>query len=553
MISYSLPPSSGVLNQAAAMMAWAALAIALCATLRKRDVWSTAAVPTLLALAVLSIGIIGSAAWNQLPQPLALMSIGAVLATAALFMVGLACREAGYAESLISMLAAGLVTLGSMLALVCVIQVLAPQWADGDWIARTSLPGRAIGNMRQPNHVAVLLCWSFVSALWLGATQRLSKPLVMALLVTFGFAIVLTASRTGLVGLLLLSVWGGVDKKLPVFIRRALVFTPVLLAGAWFLAGALTQGGDQAVGAAQRMTEGGGSPARMAIWSDAIELIRRYPLLGVGWGEFNLAWTLSPFTRRSPVAFDHTHNLPLQLIVELGLPMGLGVLLLLIWGMRLLARSLRAAQGAEAVALRCAAMMLALVGLHSLLEFPLWYMYFLLPTALLWGLCSGRPTSPRPAPAEAQILPCSTLQLSCALVLTAGLVMLLDYSRVTVLYDELPAADMQFERAQQAWLFGTAADYAYATHFPASAQTLPAARRAAHLVVDARLLIAWAEALEAAGDIDRARYLVARLREFQAPEAKEWLRRCEAPKDSEKGAIGLCDGSSKTFTYRDFL
>jgi hypothetical protein len=353
--------------------------------------------------------------------------------------------------------------------------------------------------------------------------------------------------------LLLLSAWGGVDKKLPAFIRRALVFTPVLMAGAWVLAGALTHGGDQAVGAAQRLAEGGGSPARLAIWRDTIELIWRYPLLGVGWGEFNLAWTLSPFTRRSPVAFDHTHNLPLQLIVELGIPMGLGILLLLIWGVRLLARSLRAAQGTEAVALRCAAMMLALVGLHSLLEFPLWYMYFLLPTALLWGLCSGRSRSPGPRPTEAKILPCSTLQLSCALAFTAGLVMLLDYSRVTVLYDELPAADMQYERAQQAWLFGTAADYAYATHFPASAQTLPAVQRAAHLVVDARLMIAWAESLEATGDLDRARYLVARLREFQAPEAKEWLRRCDAPKDPETVAIKLCGEPSNTFTYRDFL
>ena len=37
---------------------------------------------------------------------------------------------------------------------------------------------------------------------------------------------------------------------------------------------------------------------------------------------------------------------------------------------------------------------LALIGLHSLLEYPLWYSYFLLPTAFAWGLalaslCAG--------------------------------------------------------------------------------------------------------------------------------------------------------------------
>ena len=38
------------------------------------------------------------------------------------------------------------------------------------------------------------------------------------------------------------------------------------------------------------------------------------------------AWTLTPFPGRPIAFFDHTHNLPLQLIVELGVPLGLATI-----------------------------------------------------------------------------------------------------------------------------------------------------------------------------------------------------------------------------------
>ena len=55
-------------------------------------------------------------------------------------------------------------------------------------------------------------------------------------------------------------------------------------------------------------------------------MIRQQPWLGVGWGEFNFAWTLTPFPHRPTAFFDHTHDLPLQLVVELGVPLALLVL-----------------------------------------------------------------------------------------------------------------------------------------------------------------------------------------------------------------------------------
>ena len=37
------------------------------------------------------------------------------------------------------------------------VQVFAPGLTDGQWIARSGYVGRAVGNVRQPNHLATLL------------------------------------------------------------------------------------------------------------------------------------------------------------------------------------------------------------------------------------------------------------------------------------------------------------------------------------------------------------------------------------------------------------
>jgi hypothetical protein len=53
------------------------------------------------------------------------------------------------------------------------VQVFAPEWPDGDWIAAPASPGRAVGNLRQPNHLSSLLLWSAIAAVALLELRRL--------------------------------------------------------------------------------------------------------------------------------------------------------------------------------------------------------------------------------------------------------------------------------------------------------------------------------------------------------------------------------------------
>ena len=171
---------------------------------------------------------------------------------------------------------------------------------------------------------------------------------------------------------------------------------PFLYGALWFLLSVWGHGSQHLFGGEARISLGANgdiSSSRFAIWSNTLAMIAREPLAGVGFGEFNLAWTLSQFHDRPTAFFDHTHNLPLQLWVELGLALGTLVLALLLVAFVQAWRRAWACDGDVGVAKRAAFMLVLLIGLHSLLEYPLWYAYFLLPTAFAWGLALARPSA----------------------------------------------------------------------------------------------------------------------------------------------------------------
>ena len=106
------------------------------------------------------------------------------------------------------------------------------------------------------------------------------------------------------------------------------------------------------------------------------------PLLGVGFGQFAWRHFLQVSAADPAVApglFDHAHNLFLQLLAELGIFAGAALVITLVaW----IAGVLREAASPERWWVLAVA---AVAGIHSMLEYPLWYAYFLGAAALLAG------------------------------------------------------------------------------------------------------------------------------------------------------------------------
>ena len=530
-LAVDLPPSVTFANQAAALAGWGLLCLLLAgssgAAARARVAGGEAAL--LAAFGLLSASALAAPLWAGLPWTLALSALGMLAAAALVARAGAAVARAGHALPAFHAFGVALLAAGTIGVALGLVQVFWPSLADGTLIAAITA-GRAAGNLRQPNHLSSLLLWALIALVWLHDSRRIGRAPAAGLYVLLLAGVVLTGSRTGMLGVLMLLAWGVLDRALAPAVRRALLLAPLVFALLWVALAAWAHATQHGFAGEAQLSKGDLSSSRFGIWSNTLALIARDPWLGVGWGEFNFAWSLTPFPGRSSAFFDHTHNLPLHFAVELGLPLAIVVLVLLgaaLW--RAFGAAARCADRATASALRAAFMLVLMMAVHSQFEYPLWYAYFLLPTAFAFGLCLAGPQAP-PAGASAAG-PARGLRLGAVALIAGGALATADYLRVVDIYapgaGAPPLAD-RIAQGRHSWFFGHHADYAeVTTEGQTPADPAQAFARAPHYLLDTRLMTAWARALHAAGQEDAARHVAARLREFNNPQSQPFFEVCE--------------------------
>ncbi len=545
-------PSPTFMNQAMAFALWPAFLLTTDLRPGWREPGALFAALLLLALAALATSVFGA-----LPAALSLSVVASLAAALVIAAGGAGMRARPDAEILFAAFCWGWVGCGFINIGIALIQVFAPDWTDGELLATSGIAGRAVGNLRQPNHLSSLLLWHCIAVIALLELGRLRRGLAAALLGLGVFAVVLTASRTGLVSVLLLALWGLLDRgRLSRFGQRLLWAAPLVYAVAWWLMDRWAKVSQHAFGGAARLAETDISGSRFAIWRDTLDLIIANPWRGVGFGEFNVAWTLTPFPQRPVAFFDHTHNLPLQLAVELGLPLAALVMGLLGLGLWLGARRAWQTGGKLGTTQRCAMLMVLMIGLHSLLEYPLWYAYFLLPAAWVFGYAlQGEPGTQAP-PVQPGLA--STLLSVAALLVVAGAALsVFDYRRVVVIFS--PGSDgrpleQRIVEGQKSLFFAHHADYAAVTSGMLQPDPAKAFDRVPHYLLDTRLMMTWAKDLAERGRLDQARHLAARLREFHKADAEEFFKDCpDAPKPAAPGLPFQCELPQRVPDWRDFL
>ena len=550
LLAFSTSPSPTFLNQALAFALWPSLLLTADIVPRWRSVAPLQAALILLALAAAAGSLFGT-----LPAALSLSAVATLLATSLLAAGGAGMRADPDAQSFFAAFCWAWVVTGALNIAIALLQVFAPGLCDGEWLAASAYPGRAVGNLRQPNHLSSLLLWHCIAVVALFELGRLRRGLAALLLGLGVFAVVLTASRTGLVSVVLLAVWGLLDRRLSKTARRLLWAAPLVYALTWEAMAQWAALSQQAFGGSERLAETDISSSRFAIWRDTLELIRQQPWTGVGWGEFNLAWTLTPSPHRPTAFFDHTHNLPLQLAVELGLPLALLVMGLLMWALWQAAARAWRTDGALGTAQRSAVLMVLMIGLHSLLEYPLWYAYFLLPAA--WAFGFALQGDPKAAPTAAPAPRVNPLVVASLVVVGGAVMSVADYWRVVLIFapgDATTSLEQRIAQGQRSVFFAHHADYAAVTSDIPQADPAHAFDRAPHYLLDTRLMLSWARALAAEGRIDEARHLAARLREFRKPDAEEFFKDC--PKAASAPAPGMpfqCELSQRAVPWREFL
>jgi hypothetical protein len=607
LVVHWLPLGQGLAAQMLAVALWGLAVIA----------WSVVAAPVpwrglaplLGALALVALGIAGSALIRGTPAGIWLGSLGVVASAALVAIAGAAAARSRPDESTRALMWGVAWAAGASLA-VAALQLAAPAWANPLWVAPAITPGRANANLVQPSHLALLLLWAWLAtAVWPGRATAsdpragvLPAPSagIWALFIAFGLqaALVATSSRAGLVASLMLATWAALDLRLPR--PSAWLLWTTALGGLAVTLGRVMMYPASALGAGASLVRPG---ARSGVFLDSLQLAAQHPLAGVGWMEFPAAWSLSPLGDRGPRYYDHAHNLALNLAVELGLPLALAVCACLVWGAWQLLRTVQRAAPPLQPRARMLLAMLAAAGVLSAFDAPFWQAHLLLPAAWAWGcavgLIAGRAlvreelVAPRAEagasegagegaregssegaregrasglggsgdsvfpgrPSHRRVL--ASLRTRRTMASLAGLSALAALGAFADFSQLLPAqaltqrglvAPAGVHPAGRSRLFQHYADHHVAAHNEAAA--LEVFRGARWVGIDTRVLAAWVRAQERAGRAEEARYLMQRALEFRDPAFGPWLAECRVVPPLQPPP--RCQPPARAFGWADF-
>ena len=468
--------------------------------------------------------------WTYGPTPVVMQWLGTATLVTVWWLTSTWLRSS--LQSLIQQVAIGWLVASTISALMGLLQYSQLTEPFGGLI-QSADPGQAYANLRQRNQLATLLAIGLVSSVWLYAVVGL-KWTALTCTTLIACADAATGSRTGFFQLLLLvgaAIWWRQGRLLAAcallayFISAAML--PTLLGMDVWSYGILSRVNESAAPCSSRLT----------LWSNVLHLIAQKPLLGWGWGELDYAHFVVQYPgQRFCEILDNAHNLPLHLAVELGVPVSALVCGVIgVW-------VLRNAPWRELNPHRQMVwMVLAMIALHSMLEYPLWYGPFQMAVVLclfvLWCVPRLSEVGP-PLPRANSMLRGCALSAAVAFV-AANLWVGWYYWRVSQLYLQVPdrAAvyrENTLEKVKDTWLFQDLAQFAELITTPLTKDNAKElntiANHLLHFSPEPRVIEVVIESSAMLGQDDKALYYLQRFRAAFPQAYAQWISRSVSDK-----------------------
>ena len=367
---------------------WGAAILGLCASLLllTKQYWQQPEIPRIvllpisLMLLVLLQYVLGKTTYFDQTLLFALYMLWATL----LMMLGHALREKFGLSVMFTVLAAFMLLGTELSALAGILQHY--RWHTLLDAVITSKNGMAVyGNMAQPNHYANYITMGLVSLGFLRLQLRSWQVVLLA--VPLLFVLVLSGSRSSWLYLLSMAALAFLWQRREQSCRHLLNYTLLLLLGFglmhWVVQIPWLAGASGSLTTVQRLFSGDSSGSiRLYLWHESWLIFSQFPILGAGLGQY--AWQhfqMVPLLQAANISglYNNAHNLVMQLAAEMGLA---GVLILFgtlgMW----LWQSVRAP---FTIYHWWGYTVLLVLGIHSMLEYPLWYAYFMGIAAILLG------------------------------------------------------------------------------------------------------------------------------------------------------------------------
>lgn len=287
-------------------------------------------------------------------------------------------RIARHPEIWLAGVAALLVFAAMLSAALETLQWLRMETAFNMYAVERGPDDRPSGNLAQPNLLATLLVMATVATALLWRLQYLRNWHAVVLLIYFSFALVMTGSRAGLLGAVCAGVIGLWRARALEWASgwRAITLWWALLALFWWMWVPLNEALLlQAPRELQMRVDG----VRLTLWAQTLSAIAQRPWWGYGWNQTAMAQKFGTAAAPGAWSTDYAHNFLLDVVAWFGIPLGLALICCIAWW---LVRSFSRLNSSLELLLFC---MLVPFLVHSMLEFPFAYAFFLFPVACIFG------------------------------------------------------------------------------------------------------------------------------------------------------------------------
>lgn len=368
---------------------WAALALALLAATRFQlgNLPRIVLAPALLILALFAQMVFAPPINPFFTMAATICLLGAIVACG----LGARCRGIPGAVDVIVLgfLLGGLLTFAIEIAQLLRISSLPAYVMTADL---STGERRLWGNLNQPNHVASYLSIGVAGCMLLALKYRRWMIPLAIIALAFEVGMVLTFSRTAwlhLAAIGLLAGWvihaseRGRYRALKAALPMVVLFVLFALCSEVIAYANVTWHLDLPTSLGQRMEHGVSD--RAPLWRHAWHMFVTHPWLGAGWGDY--AWNQYIQTEIvGPVILSmNAHNVVLDTLAKAGI---VGLLALVIPFTGFLYRVVKQQITPERAFFLAIVLILAA---HSMLEYPLHYLFFLLPFAFALGYVDELP------------------------------------------------------------------------------------------------------------------------------------------------------------------
>lgn len=264
-------------------------------------------------------------------------------------------------------------------AAIGLLQWLTLQEPLAMYVVQTDAGDRAMGNLGQPNQLATLLLMGMAALAWTFERKRIGRWGLVTGIAFMTMALVLAQSRAGMLSALIVTiflVWrsrttaGGIAAR---YVFAWLVAYGVAVQMLPYVSDWLLMG-------SSRNMNLGADSARVTIWKQMLSGIGQSPWVGYGWNQTPTAHSAGSVAVPGSLTYTNAHNIVLDILAWNGVPLGL--LLTGACAYWFVSR-MRGITGVNAIyAMAC----LLPVAVHSMVEYPFAYSYFLLTAGLMVGI-----------------------------------------------------------------------------------------------------------------------------------------------------------------------